>query len=95
MADNPVRPCFGCRQFDDHPRHELYGVPDSAMHMDCCAELRGCGICARARSGLAASVVGEAFREHVLTLPPAEVTHLPNDNDSDPHNLRTVHIVEA
>ncbi|GGM53319.1 hypothetical protein ACFFX1_54960 [Dactylosporangium sucinum] len=94
MADNPVRPCFGCQQFDDHPRHEIIGLDGSdlvggPMHKDCCAELRGCQVCAYERQGLDPSVIGEAFREHLLALPPAQVVHVPNDNPGDPLNLTT------
>ncbi|MGI5247779.1 hypothetical protein [Dactylosporangium sp. CA-139066] len=94
MADNPVRPCFGCRTFDDHPRHEIVG-PDGSdlvggpMHMDCCAEIRGCQICASRREGLPAHVIGDEFRDHLLSLPPTEVVHVPNDDPGDPLNLTT------
>jgi hypothetical protein len=98
-----MRPCFGCLVFDDHPRHEIVGaagepLPGDAingpMHMDCCADKRGCAICARARRGLAPEVIGDAFREHVLSLPPAAVEHVPNDDPGDPHNLTTARVFE-
>jgi hypothetical protein len=97
---NPTRPCWGCETFDDHPRHEIAaaaGDPplednllNGPMHMDCCADLRGCAICARARSGVGAEVIGQAFRDHLLELPPVLVEHVPNDDPGDPHNLTTV-----
>lgn len=97
-ASNPRVPCFGCETFDDHPRHDFVGatgepLPGNAisgpMHMDCCAALRGCVLCARAREGLNPDVIGEPFREHVLSLPPVLVEHVPNDDHSDPFNLTT------
>lgn len=100
---NPVRPCYGCLVFDDHPRHEIVGAQGQAlpgdevngpMHMDCCADKRGCVICGRAREGLAPSIVGEAFRTHVLSLPPLAVEHVENDDPADPHNLTTARLVE-
>jgi hypothetical protein len=100
---NPRRPCFGCEVFDDHPRHEIVGAAgeplpgdptNGPMHMDCCAALRGCVVCARAREGLTPDVIGEAFREHVVSLPPLAVEHVPNDDDRDPHNLTTARLIE-
>jgi hypothetical protein len=100
---SPRRPCFGCETFDDHPRHEIVGAQgqplagdqvNGPMHMDCCAILRGCMVCARAREGLRPEVIGEPFREHVMSLPPVQVEHVPNDDDTDPHNLTTARIIE-
>jgi hypothetical protein len=88
MAENPVRPCFGCQKFDTHPRHEIYGS-NEPMHKDCCAEQRGCQVCAYERDGLAPTVIGDAFREHLLSLPPVQVVHVDNDDDGDPLNLTT------
>lgn len=102
MAENPVRPCFGCNTFDDHPRHEIVASDGSdmlggPMHMDCCAEKRNCTICASRREGLDPTVIGEAFREYLLSLPPAMVVHVENDDPNDPLNLTTavVTTVEA
>lgn len=101
---SPRRPCFGCEVFDDHPRHEIVGasgepLPGDAisgpMHMDCCAYLRGCQLCKRARAGVAPEVIGQAFREHLETLPPVLVEHIPNDDPSDPHDLTTARITDV
>lgn len=95
MADNPVRPCWGCMVFDSDPRHEIIDpetgadVAGGPMHVDCCAEKRGCASCAYQRQGLDPSVIGEAFRQHVLSLPPVQIEHVPNDDPNDPHNLTT------
>jgi hypothetical protein len=94
MPVNPVRPCFGCNKFDTDPRHEIVGLDGSDVlggpfHMDCCAEKRGCQICASRREGLDPTLVGDAFREHLLALPPTLVVHVANDDDSDPLNLAT------
>jgi hypothetical protein len=81
MSDNPERPCFGCKVFDDHPRHEIIDpetgsdVAGGPMHMDCCAEKRNCAICKATREGLPADLIGEPFREHLLAQPAVEVAH--------------------
>lgn len=100
MSANPVRPCFGCSTFDDHPRHEIVGrdgsdVLGGPMHKDCCAEKRRCRICASEREGLDPSVIGEAFRAHLLSLPPTQVEHVANDDASDPLNLTTAVVSTA
>lgn len=88
----PRRPCYGCEIWDDHPRHEIVGEPESSMHMDCCVEHRGCKICAtqiqRAMSEAGVSH-GTALGQVLAMLPPVTVEHVPNDNDGDPHNLTT------
>jgi hypothetical protein len=78
---HPVRPCYGCGVFDDHPRHvvadPLNPGNEELMHMDCCVEKRNCGIC---REVLAAvdhrpGVRGEALRQRLVAQPPALVMH--------------------
>jgi hypothetical protein len=97
------RPCFGCETFDDHPRHEIVGSSgepltgdpvNGPMHVDCCARLRGCKLCARSRAGLAPDVIGEAFARHAMSLPPVQVEHIENDDPADPHNLTTARLIE-
>lgn len=80
----PVRPCFGCRVFDDHPRHVVDNGngTEFALHMDCCAE-RGCQVCkiqlqrAEHRPG----VVGDELRSRLEQLPPLQIVH----QDGNPH----------
>ncbi len=91
MADNPVRPCWGCSTFDDHPRHVLVreNGTDEEMHVDCCAEKRGCGICRSLIADVTPGTVGDDMRAHLLAQAPAQVIHDPNDDTSDPYNLTT------
>lgn len=91
MSVNPVRPCWGCSVFDDHPRHVvvLANGADEPMHVDCCADRRGCQVCAQQIADVAPGTVGQAMREHLLSLPPAQVVHVPNDDDGDPLNITT------
>lgn len=92
---HPVRPCVACQVFDDHPRHviadPLNPGNEELMHMDCCADRRGCGICAAqlARVDHAPGVVGEALRRRLMALPPVQVTHSEGD-----HPFATVEVVE-
>jgi hypothetical protein len=94
---NPTRPCYRCRTWDDHPRHEIVGEPESSMHMDCCAEERKCAVCAaqiqRAIDATGA-FHGRALGDTLADLPPVWVDHVPNDDNSDPHNLRTAELRE-
>lgn len=95
---NPTRPCYGCQVFDDHPRHIIVttvGGDEEPMHMDCCAEKRGCQVCADRRAGVDASVVGDEFRQHLLGLNPVQVDHVGNDDQADPHNLTTATVTEV
>lgn len=94
MADNPVRPCWGCETFDDHPRHVVV-LPDGTdlpMHVDCCANRRSCASCRQQIADVAPGTTGEAMREHLLSLTPRQIVHVDNDNDSDPYNLTTVEV---
>lgn len=85
----PVRPCFGCRVFDDHPRHEIIdpNTGDDAlggpMHMDCCAVQRNCDVCravlARAYSLAGGGAIGQDLRDALVQLPPMQVDHHPDD----------------
>ncbi len=72
------------------------------MHMDCCAEQRGCAICAaqleraKVHGGydVEQPLTGELLRGALDGLPPAAVTHVPNDDPTDPYDLRTA-VVEV
>jgi hypothetical protein len=72
VGNNPTRPCIGCGQVDDHPRH-VVATPDgnaAPWHMDCHARsANGCEVCAAQIAG-AGGATGEALREHLLSLPP-------------------------
>jgi hypothetical protein len=74
-ATNPVRPCLGCSQSDDHPKH-MTASPDGAFlayHMDCCAIARNCEICAAQLDGVGGpggNPKGEKLRQHLMTLGP-------------------------
>jgi hypothetical protein len=80
-----IRFCGGCRQADDHPRHEIIDPNTGAdllggpMHMDCCAELRNCDVCkyvlARAYATAGHGATGRDLREALVQLPPLQVTH--------------------
>lgn len=82
--DNPVRPCFGCQQFDDHPRHEIINLDGTdahggPMHMDCCAALRNCDVCqavlAEAYGLAGGGATGLDLREALVQLPPTQIQH--------------------
>lgn len=48
MTPNPVRPCLGCGNEDDHPRHQVVIPPDQTSvfwHYDCHALVTGCELC--------------------------------------------------
>jgi hypothetical protein len=65
---NPVFACLACGQSDDHPKHvvDLDGTHIARMHMDCCASVRGCEICAPVVKA-AKGKTGEALRDHIMT----------------------------
>lgn len=92
MADNPVRPCWGCETFDSDPRHVIVldNGTDEPMHVDCCADKRGCQVCAGNLAGITPGTTGEALREHLLSLPPQHILHVPNGDHADPYDLTTV-----
>ena len=93
MSVNPVRPCIGCGQTDDHPRHVLVvGDADVPWHMDCHVITTGCALCQHQLAGVGGvdgNPKGDALRDHLVGLPPLQVEHVANDDDSDPHNLTT------
>lgn len=93
MSVNPVRNCIGCGQRDDHPRHVVVvGEAEVPWHMDCHVITTGCAICEyqlAAVGGVDGNPKGEALRAHLVSLQPAVVEHIENDDDSDPHNLTT------
>jgi len=65
---SPVRPCWECKVFDDHPRHVVV-QPDQSevtLHMDCCAN-RGCQICAVVLSMVdhEPGITGDALRRRL------------------------------
>lgn len=95
MADNPVRPCFGCSTFDSDPRHEIAlanGGSADPFHVDCCAEKRGCAVCAALVASKSADV---HLRDHLRSLPPTQVEHPHNDDGSDPYDLTTAIVTGA
>ena len=68
---NPVRPCHGCGQTDDHPRHHHvertpFGDVDRILHLDCCASL-GCPGCKAQIEG-AEGLRGDELRQHIQGL---------------------------
>lgn len=71
---NAVRPCIGCGQSDDHPRHEIVvadGQHTSVLwHMDCHAAA-GCEVCADQIKG-AKGAQGDKLRAHLVSLPAKE-----------------------
>lgn len=65
---NPVRPCLGCGQSDDHPRHQVVLPPDMTSvywHMDCHAQVTGCEICKPVVQS-AQGKTGDDFRKHIM-----------------------------
>lgn len=65
---NPVDPCVGCGQNDDHPKDHVYTQdpehPWVSWHMDCHANV-GCKTCREALEslpGYEAGVIGDEFR---------------------------------
>lgn len=45
---NPINPCLGCGQVDDHPKHVVAVDPvtDVWWHYDCHHAVTGCQVCA-------------------------------------------------
>lgn len=72
---NPVRPCLGCGQYDDDPRH-VWALPDGGTapyHMACCAMARDCEVCAAQLEdvgGVQASPKGDELRQHLVRTGP-------------------------
>jgi hypothetical protein len=66
-ATNPVRPCLGCGQSDDHPRHVIdVGGVDTFWHYDCHAQVTNCELCvpvAKAAEGK----TGDELRKHLTS----------------------------
>lgn len=91
-----VRPCFGCMVFDDHPRHVIAqapGQPEEPMHMDCCAEQRGCSVCTVVlqAAGHRLGVVGDDLRAKLVALPPVQVDHI----DGEAHGAVKLRSVDS
>lgn len=64
---NPLRPCIGCAQTDDHPRHVI-ALPDGSevtWHMDCHRVATGCEVCSTQTAGAEGSK-GDELRAHLL-----------------------------
>jgi hypothetical protein len=66
---NPVDPCTGCGQIDDHPKCHVYtGDPERpwiSWHKDCHANV-GCEACGpelEALPGYERGIIGDEFRE--------------------------------
>lgn len=64
-----LRPCVGCSQVDDHPRHviDTANVGPIPWHMDCHASLTGCEVCARQIAGVPLGTIGDELRVHLTT----------------------------
>jgi hypothetical protein len=65
----PVRPCLGCGQYDDGPRH-LTAMPDGALvpyHMRCCAMSRDCEICDAQLADAPEGADHDQLREYLMT----------------------------
>lgn len=79
-----MRPCFGCKVFDEGPRHtvadEVTGETLGEMHLDCCAEHNGCQLCQvqlqRARAHAGEDLKDEALGALLESLPPLQVEHV-------------------
>jgi hypothetical protein len=70
MASDPVRPCIGCGQSDDHPRHVVdNGTGNDALwHPDCHARsANGCEVCEAQIAGVPSGTVGDELRAHLVT----------------------------
>ncbi|GAA2346911.1 hypothetical protein [Dactylosporangium salmoneum] len=99
MTANPVRNCVGCGQRDDAPRHVMV-VGDTYVpwHLDCHVIAAACSVCEHQLAGVGGvdgNPKGDALREHLISLPPVEVEHVPNGDDSDLYDLTTAVITEA
>lgn len=70
----PTRPCIGCGQTDDHPRHQITlndAVGSSVFwHMDCHAQA-GCDVCTTQIAD-AKGAKGSKLRAHLVALPARE-----------------------
>lgn len=99
MIASMKRPCYGCETFDSAPRHEIIDQSGAdtrggPMHMDCCAELRGCEVCrlqlqrAKDHADVPHSepLVNDALRNALVALPAVEIDHL----DGDPFTVAAV-----
>lgn len=67
----PLRTCVGCKQTDDHPRHDeiIQIQPElqvASWHMDCCALVKGCETCAAQTAG-ADGLTGDDLRNHIIS----------------------------
>lgn len=65
----PIRPCIGCQQADDHPRHVVILADQTEVpwHMDCHVLTTGCELCAQQLAG-ADGATGAALRDHLVGL---------------------------
>jgi hypothetical protein len=65
-VSNPVRPCIGCTQTDDHPKHQVVTTSGESVfwHMDCHVLATGCDLCEQQTKG-ARGATGEALRAHL------------------------------
>lgn len=67
----PIRLCVGCKQSDDHPRHDeiIQIAPElieASWHLDCCALIKKCESCA-ARIVGAEGKTGNEMRSHIVS----------------------------
>jgi hypothetical protein len=64
---NPVRPCLGCGQSDDHPRHviDLDGQNVANWHHDCHSVITNCELCAPIVKG-AKGKTGDDLRNYII-----------------------------
>lgn len=78
MASNPVRPCIGCGQADDHPRHVVVVASgeehvEVLWHMDCHDLATGCDVCHAQLEGVGGvdgNPKGDQLRAHLETTGP-------------------------
>ncbi|MCW2904216.1 MAG: hypothetical protein JWO67_6481 [Streptosporangiaceae bacterium] len=66
---NEIRPCLGCGQEDNHPRHQVVIPPnqDSVwFHYDCHAAITGCEICVPIAAA-AQGKTGDELRDHLMS----------------------------
>lgn len=64
-----VRPCVGCGQSDNHPRHviDTPNVGSVPWHMDCHAALTDCEVCKSQIAGVPPGTIGDELRVHLTT----------------------------